>query len=367
MRAAPFAHDRFHLLPILSMPDFWRHSGFHLLERDADGRLKITDDFLRAYFARPEIAPVAESCAAERSLFDQLMAQPALAVTAEQLDAIADADTRGNYRIVLNLRDRLLVAGTVEGCYMGLFRAPDGSPREFSATGLPPLFVDQMAQMIVRNVLDDCDDPLMVRAAELLFREQRAHVIDGRIVLADLETVDQHAARAQDGSQYGGIGRLIAEAQTALKSVDLDVLSNDNAAIYWARDERHDTALQINFGREGLAALCRVLEQWVAHFFRTQVVIKPVRSIDNARLKWYCGLDRDATAMLNDLYNGREPDYERSRRILALMELTFSDRLCVRDDAKDAPVYLALTMDQHDDVRMKPQNLLTNLPFAHLA
>ena len=349
------------------MSDFWRHSGFHLLERDADGRLKVTDDFLRAYFARPEIAPVAESCPAERGLFAQLMAQPALAVTAAQLDAIADADTRSNYRIVLNLRNRLLAAGTVEGCYMGLFRASDGSPREFSATGLPPLFVDQMAQIIVRNLLDDCEDPLMVRAAELLFREQRAHVTDGRIVLADLETVDQHAARAHDGSQYGGIGRLIAEAQTALKSIDLDVLSSDNAAIYWARDERHDTALQINFGREGLAALCRVLEHWVAHFFHTEVVIKPVRSIDNARLRWYCGLDSDATALLNDLYNGREPDYERARRILALMELTFSDRSCVRDDAKDAPVYLALTMDQHDDVRMKPQNLLTSLPFARLA
>ena len=29
------------------MPDFWRNSGFHLLERDAAGRLRITDDFLR--------------------------------------------------------------------------------------------------------------------------------------------------------------------------------------------------------------------------------------------------------------------------------------------------------------------------------
>ncbi len=349
------------------MPDFWRHSGFHLLDRDAGGKLAVTDDFLRAYFARPEIAPVAESCAAERTLFAHLMQQPRAAVAPAQLAALADADARDNYRIVLNLRDRMVAAGTVEGCYMGLFRAPDGSAREFSASGLPPMFVDQMAQIIVRNLLNDCDDPLMARAGELLFREQRAHLTDGRIILADLETVDQHAARAQDGSQYGGIGRLIAEAQTALKSVELDVLSSENAAMYWARDERHDTALQLNAGREGLNALCRVLELWVAHFFHTQVTVKPVRSIDNARLKWYCGLDRDATAALNDLYNGRELDYERSRRILALMELTFADRSCVREDAQNAPVYLALTMDQHDEVRMKPQNLLTNLPFARQA
>lgn len=349
------------------MPDFWRHSGFHLLARNADGKLGITDDFLCAYFARPEVAPVAESCDPERALFARLMEQPRAKVDVDDLAALADPDARDSYRIVLNLRDRLLAAGSVEGCYMALFRAPDGKPREFSASGLPPVFVDQMAQMIVRNMLDGCEEPLLARAGELLFREQRAHVQDGRIVLADLETVDQHAVRVRDGSQFGSIGRLIAEAQTALKTVELDVLQTDNAGLYWARDERHDTALQINFGREGLAALCRVLEMWIAHFFATPVLIKPVRSIDNARLKWYCGLDRDATAMFNDLYNGTQLDYERSRRILALMELNFIEPSSVRADVRGMPVYLALTMDENDEVRLKPQNLLINLPMAQQA
>ena len=349
------------------MPDFWRHSGFHLLARNAEGKLAITEDFLRAYFARPEVAPIAQSCACERALFARLMESPRASVSVQELDEMIDPDARDSYRIVLNFRDRLISAGTVEGCYLALFRAPDGSPREFSASGLPPLFVDQMAQIIVRNMLDGCDDPLLVRAGELLFREQRAHVQDGRIVLADLETVDQHAVRAKDGTQYGGIGRLIAEAQTALKSVDLDVLNIDNAPVYWTRDERHDTALQINFGREGLTALCRVLEKWIVHFFSTMVSIKPVRAIDNARLKWYCGLDRNATSMFNDLYNGVEVDFERSRRVLALMELTFSDPSVVRSEVRDAPVYIALTMDQNDDVRMKPQNLLINLPLVQAA
>lgn len=353
--------------PSPAAPDFWRHSGFQLLERNRSGQLEVNDDFLRAYFARPEVAPVAESCPAETALFAKLMDQPSGAVAAPELDAIVDEDARHNYRVVLNFRDRLLASGTVEGCYMALFRAPDGSAREFSSSGLPPLFLDQMAQVIVRNLLDGCEDPLQARAGELLFREQRAHVDDGRILLADLETVDQHATRARDGSQYGGIGRLIAEAQTALKAVELDVLDRDNATIYWRRDERHDTALQINFGRDGLAALCRVLEKWIAHFFRTRVSIKSLRSLDNARLKWYCGLDRDATAMLNDLYNGVELDYEKSRRILTLMELTFDDQSCVREQARGAPVYLALTMDQNNEVRMKPQNLLTNLPLAQSA
>ena len=50
------------------MPDFWRSSGFHLLEPASPNRLKVTNGFLRAYLMRPEIRPVSESCAAERGL-----------------------------------------------------------------------------------------------------------------------------------------------------------------------------------------------------------------------------------------------------------------------------------------------------------
>ena len=50
------------------MPDFWPSCGYRLLAAGADGRLTLTDDFLRSYLARPELAPVRESCAAELAL-----------------------------------------------------------------------------------------------------------------------------------------------------------------------------------------------------------------------------------------------------------------------------------------------------------
>ncbi len=37
--------------------DFWLSSGFHFLRRNADGALCVTDDFLRAFFDRPEMRP----------------------------------------------------------------------------------------------------------------------------------------------------------------------------------------------------------------------------------------------------------------------------------------------------------------------
>ena len=47
------------------MRDFWKSAGMHLLERDKQGWLAVTPDYLRAYLTRPEVHPVEESCEAE--------------------------------------------------------------------------------------------------------------------------------------------------------------------------------------------------------------------------------------------------------------------------------------------------------------
>ena len=50
------------------MPDFWLSSGHHLLDRDGGGGLLVTDEFLKAYLARPELAPPPDACAAEEEV-----------------------------------------------------------------------------------------------------------------------------------------------------------------------------------------------------------------------------------------------------------------------------------------------------------
>lgn len=349
------------------MPDFWRHSGFHLTSTDKHGACVPSADLLRAYFARPEVAPVAESCQAERALFARLQANPLESVSAMELAALADADARENYTLVLAFRDHLVSAGTLERAYRDFFVDSRGRPRDFGMSGFPPLFADQLAQMIVRNILDKCEDGLMARAAELLFREQRAHVADGQVLLADLEAVEMQAQAARDGTRYGNLGRLLVDAQTPLRSVDLDVIDTGNAGIYWVRDERHDTAIRINFGRAGLTALCRVIEAWVAHFHATTVRVEPVRQIEAARMRWYVGLDSTATSLLNGIYNGAAPDEMSRRRLLCMMIMHFDDQTILLDTARRSPCYLALAMDQNDNVRMKPQNLLMNLPLQRRA
>ena len=278
------------------------------------------------------------------------MAQPRRAVPPAELDAVEDADARDNYSVILNFRKKLLDAGTIEATYRGLFR---------TGVDVPPMFVDQLAHVILRNILEGCDDPLKLRAGEIFFREQKATIREGHVLLADLETVEMHAS----GNRYGNLGRLIVEAQGDLAKTDLDVLDRGNAALYWERESRHDTVISLTYGRPALDALCRVMEAWIAHFLEVRVTIRPVRKIEEAPWAWHVGLDAESTAMLNDLWAGSELEQGRMRRILALFELRFDDPAVMRRDIAGRSVYLALACDESEVVRMKPQNLLINLPL----
>ena len=291
--------------------------------------------------------PLEESGDEERRIHTALMENPG---SEAKLDAIEDADARHNYEVVLRFRDRLLAAGTVEGCYLGLFR---------SKIDLPPMFIDQLAHVILRNILDGCDDPLRLRASELFFREQKATIKDGHALLADLETVEMHAS----GNKYGSIGRLIVEAQGDLAKTELDVIDRANAAVYWERESRHDTVISLTYGRAALDALGKVIETWIVHFLGITVTVKPIRKIEEERWAWHVGLDAESTAILNELWSGGQVEQGRMRRILALFEMKFADPSVMRRDIAGRPVYLALSSDEADVVRMKPQNLLLNLPL----
>ena len=334
------------------MPDFWPSCGYRLLTAGADGRLTLTDDFLRASLLRPELAPVPESCPAEFALHEKLIAAPRDAVAETELGALADADIRENYAIWLRFRGRLAGAPSIEAAYVALFR--DG-------VDVPPLLVAQLTQVLLRHILGESADPLQARAAEMLFRPQRIAVRDdGAVMAADEATVELLASTGG----FGSLGELLQQNRTPVRTVDLDTLDADNAAMYWDRDERHDLAVSLNRGRPALDALCRVLHKWIAHFLGVTVSIRPQREIDDKRWVWHVGLDAEARALLNDLYNRVDVEEERMRRLLCLFELTFANPGDMRPQIAGRPVYLAMAMDAGGRLKLKPQNLLLNLPLA---
>jgi hypothetical protein len=334
-----------------AMPDFWRSSGFHLLARDAAGRLTVTDDYLRAYFTRPEVRPVEESCAKEIALHEALLADPRRPVTPDEIAAMADPDAQESYRYVLAFRDHLLAHPTVEETYLALFR---GGVR------VPPLFLEQLAHVILRNILDGCADPFRARATEILFRSQRLTERDGAIMLADEDTVEMYA---QTGG-FGSLGQLLQQADTPSRTVALDVLTETNATIYWERSDAFDTVLDISFTRPGLDAFCRVLESWLAHMLGVEANVQPVQRISDERWVWHVGLDAEANAILNDLYNGAEVDEDRLARLVSLFRMEFADPSLMRPEIAGRPVYLGMAVDTGSTLRVKPQNLLFNLPLA---
>ena len=64
--------------------DFWLTSGWHLLDKDDEGRLLPTEDFMRAYFYRPEVVPIEESCEAEIDIHKRLVDTPFLNIEKKQ-------------------------------------------------------------------------------------------------------------------------------------------------------------------------------------------------------------------------------------------------------------------------------------------
>src|SRR5690349_24622889 len=104
------------------MKDFWISCGHHLLDRDAGGGLVATDEFLKVYLARPELAPPPEACIVEKTLHATLLSDPRRPVSKSDIAAIADEDARENWTFMIAFRDHLVRHRTIEAAYIDLVR-----------------------------------------------------------------------------------------------------------------------------------------------------------------------------------------------------------------------------------------------------
>ena len=329
------------------MTEFWVSSGHHLTQRTAGGGLAVTDELILAYLARPELVPPDEACAAERTLYAGLKAEPRRPVAAHEIAAIADADARENWEVILAFRDRLLKARSVEAAYLSLARG--------NLQGVPSLFLNQLVHLILRNALDGCDDPFVLRAGELYFRPQRVSFHEGRVLLADAEVI---AAREGSAPLSPLVAMLGKEAAN-----ELDVLGEANAWTYWSRSDAFTMALDLA-GSQGRAGLARVIEIFVRHLLNAEVRVTPLDRLEDPDWRWFVGLDAEGTRIGNALWRGEALDAAARARMLAAFSLVFEDPAQVEPSVGTRPVYLLLASPQDKTLQLKPHNLVVGLPLA---
>ncbi len=329
------------------MKDFWLSSGHHLLDRDESGRLLVTDAFLKAYLARPELLPPQDACAAELRLHHELlMHHPRRSVTAEDIGAIRDADARENWEVMIAFRDRLLAAPSLEAAYLRIVR---------ERVNVPSIFINQLTQLVLRNALHGETEPMALRAAELFFRPQRVTFHEGAVLLADAETIEGHE---RDRHASPLLAMLGGPAVTAL-----DVLTGDNAANYFERSDAFDTVLNLSGMGPARHGLARSMAVWIGHLLGVEVRIEPVERIGDSEWTWFVGLDAEATRIGNALWNGEDLGQADLDNVLAIFRLEFPDGHDVAPEIGARPVWLLLAMSGDRMLRMKPQNLIAGLPL----
>ena len=328
------------------MKEFWVSSGHHLTRRQDDGSLAVTDEVLLALYARPEVLPPEDACAAEKTLHQALMQAPRRAVSEAEIAGLADADARENWTFLIAFRDTLIAAGSIEAAWRTNVE---------TKMNVPPLFLNQLIHLILRNMLDGCEDTLELRAAELFFRAQKISLHEGRILLADQELIEELEADSHASPLIAMMG------QDKIK--EIDVLSSDNAFDYWSRSDAF--AMALDFARsESRDAFARVVEKFIRHIHGERVTVTPIAEIKDEDWRWFVGLDQEGTALGNILWKGVTPSLDQASRALAFFTLRFKDETRVNPNVKGHPVYLLMGMSKDRVLRIKPQNLLMGLPLA---
>ncbi len=123
------------------------------------------------------------------------------------------------------------------------------------------------------------------------------HAQDDAIILADEETVEMRAS----GEPGAFCTRTTRRPSTSSWTCGTRPTPRSNG-----RAATASTPCSTSASRPGVDALCRVPEVWVRHFAGAAVSIQPPQRIDDQRWVWHVGLDSEAKALLNDLYDGKE-------------------------------------------------------------
>lgn len=286
-------------------------------------------NFLWALLASPQLALVPESCANEINIHKALQASPLQKISDAQLTEIQDADARDNYAFYQRVQTELVAAESLEAYYWQLIKS--------EPVTVPPEVLDLLVEHIALPMMDRVTNPVTDKnvavqyaAAQWLYQRQAVHLEDGRVI---------HDVPKDSVSE------------------PLDLSHG------MANELSHGLIFRLSNANSGLKALSQVLEKWIKHMLQIDVTIKHVAKVDDPAWRWHIGLEATSTGILNDLYLGNDVPKERLESLVSLFKLEFKNANQMQVDVAGKPVYLGLAMDANGFVKIKPQNLLLNLPL----
>lgn len=292
----------------------------------------VMQAFLRGMLASPQLALVPESCAVEVALHKALRADPLREVEQSELAAMVDADARDNYAFYQRLQIEVQAAGSLKRYY--------GQIIQSEVDLVPPEVMDVMVAVLTHDMLDgllDKNIAIQYAAAQWLYQRQTVHLEDGRVV----HDIARDSVREPLDLSHGMVNAL-----------------------------SHGLLFRLSNANSGLKALAQVLEKWVAYMLDIDVAIKPLPKVDDPAWRWHIGLEATSTAILNDLYRDGEVSPERLGLLISLFKLEFHNPALLQTDMRQGdggkPIYLGLAMDASGQVKIKPHNLLLNLPLREL-
>jgi hypothetical protein len=259
-------------------------------------------------------------------------------IGSSDLTAIEDADARENYAFYQRLQTEALAAGGLKAYYWQLIQS--------EVALVPPEVMDTIAEQLTNHMLDASVEANVERqspekniaiqyaAAEWFYQRQAVHLEDGRVV----HDVARDSVRDPLDLSHGMVNEL-----------------------------SHGLLFRLSNANSGLKALSQVLEKWVAYMLDIEVTVKSLAKVDDAAWRWHIGLEATSTGVLNDLYLGNDVSPERLGQLVSLFKLEFKHPSQLQADMKQGregkPIYLGLAMDTNGFVKIKPQNLLLNLPI----
>lgn len=80
-----------------------------------------------------------------------------------------------------------------------------------------------------------------------------------------------------------------------------------------------------------------------------------------------CWLRRCRNRYPNKLYNKEPVDTDELEKVICLFRLDFIDEAAVTQSQAGKPVYMGIAMNDEKQLKLKPQNLLFNLPLAKVS